>query len=725
MKNLLLFLLIFETLYAVDYRTGKLFLKTTTDEIVIDGIIESAWNYADSADSFIQHQPFYGKEPSQNTVAKVLTTPDALYCLIISYDKTGEIQANSGTLDMFNGDVVSIMLDTYSDKRTAYKFAVSAAGVKSDCRMLDDGRNRDYNWDGIWFADSKVYDWGFVTEMMIPYKSISYNKELDEWGLDFDRWIPHATEDIYWMKYEENEGLRISKFGKLIFEDIKPGSDGMHLEIYPVALANLKRADNGKYKFDEDAGIDIFYNPSPSLTYMLTANPDFAQIEADPYDFNISRYETYFNERRPFFTEGNEIFMASGKENNSGFYTPLQLFYSRRIGRKLSDGSEVPLVAGTKAYGRLGGDWEYGGFLALTGEKKYFDDEELLKEDRAFFGAARIKKQIYGNSTIGAMFVGKKTKDNTYGVIDIDGAVRGSSYQLSYQLARSFNNSEGDFAAATGLRMMNKNWIFLNKSKYVGNKFEIQEVGYVPWKGTAEITTIGGPRWYYETGYLSQLLFYVGPALYYEKVDNYTDHLGILGMNMQFRDNWGYEINLEFGRALDGGVKFDYNSINFSSWFNISPSWNANVWGGRSRTYNFDREYLASYTWFGNFFEWNASKNIILGTNNNIYIEGKPSGAVEDITIVARPFINVVPMNYLNLRLYVDNVYLKSSQRLERVIVGLLFSYNFLPKSWIYLAYNEFQERGPEYDETGRQFRTRLHTTERASVVKIKYLYYL
>jgi len=725
MKHILLLILLLDCIYAVDYRTGKLFLKTTSSEINVDGIIDAAWNYADSADNFIQHQPFYGKSPSQNTIAKVLTTSDALYCLIISFDQTGDVQANTGTLDMFNGDVVSIMLDTYNDKRTAYKFAVSASGVKSDCRMLDDGRNRDFNWDGIWFAEAKIYDWGYVTEMKIPYKSISYNKDLDEWGLDFDRWIPHATEDIYWMKYEENEGLRISKFGKLVFDGIKPQSDGMHLEIYPVAMANLKLTESGKYTLDEDAGVDIFYNPSPSLTYMLTANPDFAQIEADPYDFNISRYETYFNERRPFFTEGNEIFMASGKDRNSGFYSPLQLFYSRRIGRKLADGSEVPLVAGTKAYGRLGGDWEYGGFLALTGEKSYLDENEELREGRAYFGTARLKKQIFGNSTIGAMFVGKKTKDNTYGVIDIDGAFRKSSYQFSYQLARSFKDNEGDYAFASGLAVFDQDWMLLNRAKYIGENFDIQEVGYVPWKGTAEFSTVGGPRWYFENGYLRSFMFYGGLILYNEKVDKYTDHSGILGINLQFRDNWGGEINFELGKALDNGIKFDVMSLNFSTWFHVSPTWNGNLWGGHAKTYNFDREYVASYTWAGNYFEWSAGKNLTIGANTNVYIENKPSGDIEEITYVSRPFINVVPINYLNLRLYVDNVYLHSSQRLDRVIVGFLFSYNFLPKSWIYLAYNDFQERGPEYDDFGNQLRTRLHTTERASVVKIKYLYYL
>ena len=238
---------------------------------------------------------------------------------------------------------------------------------------MDDARNRDYSWDGIWFAESEVYDWGYVVEIRIPYKSIQYDKNLDKWGLDFDRWIPANSEDLYWCNYEQSEGQRISKFGSLNLGEFRPQSSGLNLELYPVAISKITLNENDKYDVEGNAGFDMFYNPSPKLTYQLTINPDFAQIEADPFDFNISRYESYFSERRPFFTEGNEVFMASGRERGSGFYRPLELFYSRRIGKKLPDGSEVPLIAGTKAFGRAD-DWEYGGFLAVTGEENYFDD---------------------------------------------------------------------------------------------------------------------------------------------------------------------------------------------------------------------------------------------------------------------------------------------------------------------------------------------------------------
>jgi len=309
-------------------------LKKISSPIKVDGQIDAEWLLADSSGDFFQQQPYHAQPPNRKTVVRVLTTDEALYCLIVGYDKRENIQGTTGKLDDMGGDIVSIMLDTFGDKKTAYKFAVTASGVRADCRMLDDARNRDYAWDGVWFSDAMIYEWGFVVEMEIPYRSIQYNEQLSSWGLDFDRWIPSLNEDLYWCPYEENEGQRVSKFGTLIFEEFRPTVKGSNLEIYPVGLAKAAYIREGDYKIDPDVGIDIFYNPSPQLTFQLTGNPDFAQIEADPFAFNISRYETYYEERRPFFTQGNEVFMPSGRERNTGFYRPLELFYSRRLGKK-------------------------------------------------------------------------------------------------------------------------------------------------------------------------------------------------------------------------------------------------------------------------------------------------------------------------------------------------------------------------------------------------------
>lgn len=729
MRRIILFFVLVTTVIGYAFlplfaEQGKVIvLKKTEQPIIIDGIIDPVWQTADSVDDFIQYRPYYDQAPTRRSCAKILTSDHALYCLMICYDDRKNIQAHTGKLDDFGGDIVSIMLDTFGDRRTAYKFAVTAAGVRADCRMLDDGRNRDYSWDGVWFSDAKIYDWGFVIEMEIPYRSIQYDEKLTEWGLDFDRWIPARSEDIYWCRYAENEGLRISKFGRMVFESYHPTVKGLNLEIYPVGIAKMQWQGDQKYDISPNAGIDIFYNPSQQLTFQLTGNPDFAQIEADPYDFNISRYESYFSERRPFFTEGNEIFMPSGRDRSSGFYSPLELFYSRRIGRKLPDGSEVPLLFGTKAFGRLG-QWEYGGFMAMTGEQDYEENGEIKSEPRAYFSSVRFKKQILNNSSIGLLYVGKNTEKENSGVIDVDGAFRQSDWQLSYQFARSYKNDQGDYAASLGLFMPKDKWILALRSRYIGKDFDINQVGFVPWQGTGEFTMMGGPRWYYQTGYIQSILLYTGITFEYERVDHYTDRGAAIGLNMQFRDNWGYEITLISGKAKELDVRFNSFEANVSSWFNISPKWNGNLFGGYAKTYNFDRGFLAFYGWMGSEFSWRPFNILNIGTSFNTFIEGNPDNEIEDVTYNARPFLSITPINNLNVRVYWDNVYVRSSEQIEQMIAGFLFSYNFRPKSWIYLAINEVQNRAEEYNAAGRLLPSRLHIADRVSVLKLKYLFY-
>jgi len=715
-------LLILGFFAAAQGQEKSLALRRSSHPIIIDGIIDPAWSSADSAHSFFQMQPYFARPPLHRTVARLLTDDKNLYCLILCYDEREHIQANTGKHDDFSGDIVSLMLDTFNDRRTAYKFAVNAGGSRADCRLLDDARHRDYSWDGVWFSASRIYDWGWAVEMEIPYRSIQYGEGLDEWGLDFDRWISREQEDLYWNSYEQAEGQRISRFARLLFTDYRPTVKGLNLEIYPVGLAKTEQKQGDGWVFSPNAGVDLFYNPSQRLTLQLTGNPDFAQIEADPFEFNISRYETYYSERRPFFTEGNEVFMPSGKERGSGFFSPMELFYSRRIGRKLPDGSEVPLLIGSKAFGRLN-SWEYGGFVAATGKKEFMEGGATGSEPSALYSSVRLKKQVMGNSSVGLLYVGKNSGDEKNGVIDVDGAFRAPDWQLSYQIARSYRNDQGDYAASVGLWMPKPAWVLGLRSRYVGEKFDIQEVGYVPWHGTWNGALMTGPVWRPQTGAVSQIMVYGGGLFNHEKVDDYTDRMAAFGYNMQFRKNWGFEINLNAGRSSDMGVLYNSREASLSSWFNTSPAWEGNLYGGYSRTFNFARGYLASYGWAGGEISWRAARILSLGSSADIFFEGNPAGAVEEITFNARPYLSWTPINNLNMRLYVDNLYLRTTGHLERVIGGFLFSYNFRPKSWLYFALNEVQERSAEYD--GNSFLpNRLHTVNRVNVVKLKYLFY-
>ena len=320
--------------------------------------------------------------------------------------------------------------------------------------------------------------------------------------------------------------------------------------------------------------------------------------------------------------------------------------------------------------------------------------------------------------------MGKHTNNEDNGVLDIDGALRTSDWQLSYQLARSYKNSQGDFAGSAGFTLFEEKYLVLMRGRYIGENFDIDQVGFVPWKGTGEYVGLGGPRWYFNKGYISQILVYAGGLLNYEKVDAFTDYGGLVGYNMQFRNNWGFEINVDFSDSKDEGIRYTTYNVNFSSWFNTNPKIQANVFGGYSRTYNFSRDYLAYYSWIGSYLEYQLLNTLEIGTSADIFIEGNPDGNVEDITYNARPYFSVTPINNLNIRVYFDDLFVRSSDRSKQTIFGFLFSYNFSPKSWIYFAMNEIREREKRHDSFDNLLSNRLRVQDRVGVFKVKYLYY-
>jgi len=286
---------------------------------------------------------------------------------------------------------------------------------------------------------------------------------------------------------------------------------------------------------------------------------------------------------------------------------------------------------------------------------------------------------------------------------------------VAYQAARSYRNNEGDFAGSVGFTKLQQNMILGVRGRYIGENFDADDVGFVPWKGTAEMVGLGGPRWYFEEGAIRSILIYTGPILSYEKVDEFTDYGGLLGFNMQLRPNFGYEINYSFVKAKDLDIKYNSNDISFSSWGNIGGRFFGNIYGGYSKTYNFNRDYLAYFANVGSYFSWNILPFLEIGTTFFAYFEGNPEGNVEEVTYNARPNMSFTPINNMNIRIYVDNLWTRNKGKLDQVIAGLLFSYNFSPKSWIYLAINDVEYR-PE---------TRLRVQNRAMVFKLRYLYYL
>ncbi len=293
----------------------------TDSLIIVDGKIDSViYTLPDSATNFIQMEPNPQSPFAEKTVVYAMYDDKALYIVFKCYQEPGSIKAKIQTRDNLtkNDDAVTFTLDTYNDQRTGFGFFINPLGTQCDFRVLDDGRIIDTNWDTEWESATQIYPWGWYAEFAIPFKSIQFKQKTNEWGVNFSRVIRYNFETSWWSG-EVSGDFRISQSGKLSGIDI-PGEKGK-LTLFPYGTIRYEDSDftdvDGEWK--ADAGGDVIYQVNSNLTANATYNPDFATVEADQEQVNLTRYELSYPEKRLFFQEGNEMFS-----------TRIRTCYSRR-----------------------------------------------------------------------------------------------------------------------------------------------------------------------------------------------------------------------------------------------------------------------------------------------------------------------------------------------------------------------------------------------------------
>src|SRR6056297_1436820 len=283
---------------------------------LIDGQFDdTAWQQLSWSDDFTQREPYQGNKPSEETVFKILYDDNFLYVAIRAYDSQPDsIVRRLSRRDNREGDNISVHIDSYNDNRTAFVFNVSAAGVKSDWITSDDGNNRDDNWNPIWHVKTNLDSLGWTAEMKIPFTQLRFSKKGEQkWGLQITRHIYRYDEDVHWKLIPQDAGGWVSQFGIMNgMDNIEPQKE-KSITPYTVAkLERFKKEKNNPFKSDGqstnlNAGLNGKFGVTNNLILDLAINPDFGQVEADPSQVNLSAYETYFEEKRPFFIEGNNI----------------------------------------------------------------------------------------------------------------------------------------------------------------------------------------------------------------------------------------------------------------------------------------------------------------------------------------------------------------------------------------------------------------------------------
>ena len=386
-----MFLMIMGYLLAVPLSAfagaDKTAVATRTDTApVVDGhLSDRCWDLAVPTTDFVLLDPVEGAPAANQTVVKILYTADQLYIGLFMADSNAEnIDARVVPRDgrFAPRDLIGILLDTQHDHRNAYGFYINPYGIQHDFQMTDDGakgyRGNNKGWDGVWRAEAAVLDSGWSAEVAIAFSTLAFAAGDDMvWGFNLERLAITGRERSHWAAIYQEDGsvLRVSKAGHLVgLRGIDPG---LRLELLPYAASGVDRTHADWRGETADAGLDVKYGVAANATLDITVNPDFAQIEADEEEINLSRFPLLLKERRPFFVE------------NADFLGKHGLFYSRRIAdpdfgaaRSASGALELKPSASLTIEGSWSSVWEY-----LPGGA--FDERKTIWRGRATYFATK------------------------------------------------------------------------------------------------------------------------------------------------------------------------------------------------------------------------------------------------------------------------------------------------------------------------------------------------
>lgn len=386
--------------------------------IRLDGWLnEEAWRLAAPITDFVQKEPVEGAAPADRMEVRIAYDDDALY-VGARMASSAPIQAPMGRRDEgFRAEHLVVSLDTYLDRRTASSFGITAAGVRLDSYYASDNEDdEDGGFDPVWDGRVAVEADGWTAELWIPFSQLRFNeRDPQVWGLNIFRWIPSRNEEVYWALIPRTEQRWASLFGELHgISGIRPPR---RLELLPYVAASARRLPGAgsENPFARGAGaqgrvgLDAKVGVGSNLTIEATVNPDFGQVEADPAVVNLTAFETFFSERRPFFLEGAQL--LTGSVNN--------YFYSRRIGapppgRPAADFADQPaattILGAGKLTGRLPSGTSIGLLGAVTAEEwaRTFDEPNRFGRvrvaPRTTYGVARVEQEFGPpGSSIGVM----------------------------------------------------------------------------------------------------------------------------------------------------------------------------------------------------------------------------------------------------------------------------------------------------------------------------------
>lgn len=446
----------------------------------IDGLIDDAcWQALQPVSGFFQYDPVNGAKASEETFVWAAFDQDYLYFAFLMKDsQPDKIWAELTPRNEFdNNDSITLILDAYNDKRTSITFSLNPKGIQKN------------SVETIWKSEAAMRPDGWSAEMAIPFKSLRFSaRESQVWGVNFERYIHRLNETDYWTDVDRDLP-KLQQTGELHgLAGVRPG---YNLEFFPYAGVRTSKWE-GQTDSKAAVGMDAKWGIKPNLYLDVTASPDFSEVESDPFIYQLSPYENYLQENRPFFTEGSRYFtLSSGDEYHDG---GVSLFYSRRI--------RNPKIA-AKISGKTGG---FGfGILGALNKEEAGD---------SFFGVFRVQKDIFKNSQVGVYYAGIH-----------DGADRNQNVALDYNFnfkdfyyirgMSAFTFNEGAPSARNGIHQLqfqrepDAGLQIMSGFQRVEDNVDIR-TGYIDQVDIQSFDFMAGYAWRYNKGLLKRFSFDIG-----------------------------------------------------------------------------------------------------------------------------------------------------------------------------------------------------------------------
>jgi hypothetical protein len=365
----------------------------TAEAPMVDGVLDDrVWQNATPLTDFIQAEPFEGQPASESTEVRIVYDDEAIYIGVALHDSdpsqivTTDTRRDSGLGEM---DSFQIIFDTYRDQQNGFVFGTNAAGIQYDAQVRNQG-NASSSWDGSWDVKTNITETGWTAEFRIPLRTLRYGPAPQAWGLNFFRNIQRHRERTYWAPLPQTYNLgRLSSAGELRGLNLQTPRNFKVLP-YVVSSANRNFTPGAATDLDGDFGFDAKFGITPSLNLDATYNTDFAQVEVDTQQINLTRFNLRFPEKRPFFLENSGLFsIGKGQE--------LDLFFSRSIGLD-DNGALVPIKGGARLSGKASG-FNVGALNMQTGDVRSRPGNN--------FSVLRMSRELPSRSGVGAMFVNR------------------------------------------------------------------------------------------------------------------------------------------------------------------------------------------------------------------------------------------------------------------------------------------------------------------------------